>query len=615
MKKFHKELEECKFQSNIQRHLKQADLFEVMCDDSSELTRQAQLSGAKAMRFTVNSADLSTLEGRKHLFCQLVIHRPKHLWFSPECGPWCKWSNLNQGKSLALEELILGKRLQNLWQIALGIVLFRHQTRHSRHFHMEQPDGSHLWLISGIQEITNNTKRCSFDLCRVGQLKDPKTQEMLRKRLTVFTTSESFYRNLHGRWCLGKHEHKPIAGSTQVNGRTIALSKFTEHYPRRFARQVVKSLLNEKGHSKVWGLVNDSVWGLVNQPEEEHPTKRRRLHQKLSPSAIEHHSSLNVNWQTVMSLADQLAPRVGTRIIDEGPLLQQVQHMCPNHEVKHLVLCRGMNRSVGPCRHSPKGLAPLRRFISLQRGSNELHVDEQWEPWERLSYRALRRKCVASRIGLTIFATSRMMQVPDSEQSNEPSADVPIPVRDSPLLETPDAKRVRFDVLDTEKSVNPTADSSHQAVDLISQKHGPKMLDLSREEQAWLLKIHRNLGHPGAVKLQEFCKQLNCPERILQAIPDLKCSVCLENVSPKLARTAAIHDPGDFGDIISMDGITWTNKTGDRFHFYHFVDQATTFQTAIVSPSRTSGQATQALLKGWLHWAGAPKIDCVRCCH
>ena len=608
VKKFHKELEECKFQNNIQSHLKQADLFEVMCDDFSELTRQAQLNGAKAMRFTVNSADLSTLEGRKKLFCQLVIHRPKHLWFSPECGPWCKWSNLNQGKSLALEELVLGKRLQNLWQIALGIVLFRYQTRHSRHFHMEQPDGSQLWHISGIQEITNNTKRCSFDLCRVGQLKDPKTQEMLRKRLVVFTTSESFYRNLHGRWCLGKHEHKPIAGSTQVDGKTIALSKFTEHYPRRFARQVVKSLLNDKGKSKVWGLVQDSDWGLVNQPAEEHPTKRRRLHQKLSPSAIEHHLSLNINWQTVMSLADHRAPRVGTRIIDEGPLLQQVQQMCPNHEVKHLVLCRGMNRAVGPCRQCPKGLAPLRRFISLQRGSNELYVDEQWEPWERLSYRALRRKCVASRIGLTIFATSRMMQVPDSEQSSEPSADVPIPVRDSPLLETPDAKRARFDVLNPEKSEDPTADSSHQAVDLISQKHGPKMLELNKEEQAWLLKIHRNLGHPGAVKLQDFCKQLNCPDRILQAIPDLKCSVCLENVSPKIARIAAIHDPSDFGDIISMDGVTWTNKTGDRFHFYHFVDQATTFQTAIVSPSRTSGHATQSLLKGWLHWAGAPKL-------
>ena len=134
------------------------------------------------------------------------------------------------------------------------------------------------------------------------------------------------------------------------------------------------------------------------------------------------------------------------------------------------------------------------------------------------------------------------------------------------------------------------------------------MLELNSEEQAWIMKIHRNLGHPGASKLQEFCKQLNCPERILQAIPDLKCSVCLENVSPKIARIAAIHEPTDFGDVISMDGITWSNKVGDRFHFYHFVDQATTFQTAIVSPSRTSTQAIQALLKGWLQWAGSPKL-------
>lgn len=600
IRKFEAEFEESKFTGNLRNHLKQADLFEVMCNDQSELTRQAKSCGAEAFRISVSVADLSTQQGRKTLFQKIITHRPKHLWFSPECGPWCKWSNLNENKSIAMQEQIWEKRIGNVWQIALGIVLFRYQVQHGRHFHIEQPDGSQMWNVSGIQEITTNMLKCSFDMCRVGDLKDPKTLEMLRKRLTVFTTSESesLHRSLHGRWCLGNHEHKPIAGSTQLSGKTIALSKFTENYPKRFARQVVKSLLNEK--------TKPMSFCLVGQKDDEHPTKRRRLHQKLSPLAIEHHLT-NVNWQTVMTLADQRAPRVGTHIVDSGELLQQVQQMCPNHDIKHVVLCRGMNRSLGPCRNTPKGLAPLRRFVSLQRGTNELYVDEQWEPWERLSYRALRRACVASRVGMTIFATSRAVSVPEDNRPSEPSADIPIPERDSPDFEVPNAKKARFDVSD-DHSDRIQAQSSHQAVDLISQKHGPKMLELTGEEQAWIMKIHRNLGHPGVVKLQEFCRQLNCPDRILQAIPDLKCSVCLENVSPKIARTAAIHEPTDFGDVISMDGVTWTNQGGDRFHFYHFVDQATTFQTAIVSPSRTSQQAIQALLKGWLLWAGAPKL-------
>ena len=63
-----------------------------------------------------------------------------------------------------------------------------------------------------------------------------------------------------------------------------------------------------------------------------------------------------------------------------------------------------------------------------------------------------------------------MMQVPDSEQPREPSADVPISDRDSPHLEMPDAKRARLDVLSPEENEAPKADSSHQAIDLISQK-------------------------------------------------------------------------------------------------------------------------------------------------
>ena len=35
------------------------------------------------------------------------------------------------------------------------------------------------------------------------------------------------------------------------------------------------------------------------------------------------------NWQTVMSLADRRAPRVGKLTIEEGELFQQVQRLCP----------------------------------------------------------------------------------------------------------------------------------------------------------------------------------------------------------------------------------------------------------------------------------------------
>ena len=153
-----------------------------------------------------------------------------------------------------------------------------------------------------------------------------------------------------------------------------------------------------------------------------------------------------------------------------------------------------------------------------------------------------------------------------------------------------------------------TSGLDRHAIDLVSQKHGPKFLKLASEEQSWLIKVHWNLGHPGTQKLVEFCRQLQCPDHFLHAIPDMHCSTCQETQQPKLARPAAIHEPMDFGDVVSMDGITWTNSRGDQFHFYHFLDQAMSYHTAVCSVSRTATSATQALLQGWLQWAGAPRL-------
>ena len=148
-------------------------------------------------------------------------------------------------------------------------------------------------------------------------------------------------------------------------------------------------------------------------------------------------------------------------------------------------------------------------------------------------------------------------------------------------------------------------------IDLASQHHGPLFRQLNREEQQWLLKLHRNLGHPGSMKLQEYCRQLGCDQRIVKAIDHLRCSTCLEAVQPVIARPSAIHTAGDFGDNISMDGFTWTNHQGTQFHVYHFVDQSTGYQTAVCSPSRSSDMAIRAVIQGWISWAGAPSQLCL----
>jgi hypothetical protein len=45
--------------------------------------------------------------------------------------------------------------------------------------------------------------------------------------------------------------------------------------------------------------------------------------------------------------------------------------------------------------------------------------------------------------------------------------------------------------------------------------------------------------------------------------------------------------------------------------FYYFVDQSTSYQTAVAVPSTSSTAAIQALLQGWISWAGPPGLLCV----
>eukprot|EP00434_Breviolum_minutum_P029213 symbB.v1.2.025839.t2/scaffold2536.1/size76742/5 len=579
----------------ILNHVRQ---LSVMCSPESELTNQMLSLGGSAMRFGKAEGDLNTTDGRGNLFQKLVRYRPRNVWFSPDCGPWCLWSNLNMNKSLKMFEKILEQRENNLWQISLGIVLLRFQQSNHSHFHSEQPNGSVLWHVPGAEELTRYTHKCQFDMCNVGQLKDPQTGEFIRKRLVVETTSDSLHRDLNNRKCDGSHNHRQIAGTTMVDGKHQSLSSFTALYPSRFARAVAKILKHDKQKPE-WICTTD-----------DHPTKRRRLLGKWGADEIAERFQ-DISWQEVIKTAQNIAPRVGTMVVEQGPLMEQVQKMCPNHCVQHLVLCKGIDRKVGPNKVTPKGMAPLRRMIGIHRSTGQLYIEDEWEPWERLTLKGLRRKGEPIRLGMTIFAS---VKHPDDQrnqmaptESTPAATDVPIRVRESGQHpEQPLSKRLRMSTCPTDPTDPNEASIDREFVDLTSGKHGPLFQALTSEEQSWMLKLHRNLGHPGTQKLTEFCRQLGCPERILHAIPDIRCSTCAEAGRPKISRPSAIHETVDFGEIVSMDGITWSNAQGQSFNIYHMICQGTSYHTAVVTPSKSSEQAIQALLNGWLQWAGPP---------
>eukprot|EP00435_Cladocopium_sp_Y103_P055151 s532_g18.t1 len=318
----------------------------------------------------------------------------------------------------------------------------------------------------------------------------------------------------------------------------------------------------------------------------------------------------NVQWSDVMKAVDATAPRVGPLVIEQGDLLEAVRKLCPEHTVRHVVVCRGTDRMLGPNTQVVPGEAPLRKMICIRRRFEDISEEPQWERWEQLSNRQLRRNCTAARCNLTVVARPRYESWPESHDS---AAEPSVPVLPAPAKRAGDStmnnedRTKRFKVQDNQSLVKieqPSVD--REAIDLISQKHGPAFVALPSTDQQWLIKLHKNLGHPGLQKMQYVCQQLGCSPEIQKALVDLRCSTCLESKGPEIPRPGSIKEPMDFGDVVAMDGVTWTNSAGTTFHFYHMIDQSTSFQTAVCAPSRTAEAALKALTTGWILRAGPP---------
>ena len=124
----------------------------------------------------------------------------------------------------------------------MGRVLYRFQVSRGQYFHWEQPQRSLMMLHPGINEIHQHTQVCQFDMCQAGELKDPNNHQYMKKGMQVLTTHHDLFRCLHGQACKGNHHHQPIEGSVKTPSGTMLRTKYTEIYPRKFARMVAKVL-------------------------------------------------------------------------------------------------------------------------------------------------------------------------------------------------------------------------------------------------------------------------------------------------------------------------------------------------------------------------------------
>ena len=228
-------------------------------------------------------------------------------------------------------------------------------------------------------------------------------------------------------------------------------------------------------------------------------------------------------------------------------------------------------------------------MVYVHRNTDKIHITP-WEQWEDLAKRRLVRTGFPSKIAITIFAANP--EIESQEFSERPKGES-TGSDESRLL--PESTPPESNMMDKSSDSN---DDDHY--------HGPAFRALSKEDQALLLKIHKNVGHPGPEKMAYLLRQQGYRPELIAAIPDLSCSACKMMSRPKISRPSAIHSPCDFNDVISIDGYTWKNQHGTSFHFYHIIDASTNFHVARYAPNRSVEHAIDAITQAWFAWAGSP---------
>lgn len=236
------------------------------------------------------------------------------------------------------------------------------------------------------------------------------------------------YASLHGRVCRRDHEHRPIAGSVTTPLGRITVSSYTENYPRKFARQVAKVMLKVKHEPWVTALVTRGI----DQPSEESASKRIRVSSpmqksqggRLPPTPLEQLSneckrrridgktaesqSMNMSPQRqleeIIKDIQPMLPRVGKTFITNHQILERLQNMFPEKEIKKVQACKGSDRTLPPPRDLVKNEAPYRRAIIVSRIGGVIQVEKDWEYWQDLSHRQQVRPAHPARVNITMYA-------------------------------------------------------------------------------------------------------------------------------------------------------------------------------------------------------------------
>ena len=604
-----------------------SDLLEVYCSSDSELTKQCLKEGKIAYRFGLKQGDLRHAEGRHRLYDHLMLHRPRDVWVAPSCRAWCKWSQFNMMRSIETAQKIMFAREEDEVHMMLCSALFDFQQWRSElcHFHLEQPGGSEMLYQGELEEIYQQCIWSKCDQCVAGNLIHPSTRKPMKKSMQILTTSKILACTLEKLKCQGDHDHSVIAGSTKIGNMKCSVSSITELYTATFAKRVCRAM---QASQRTFERQHLTTLPVFHSQEEtgEHDPKRRRLEVKqgrprsyepdpsslLEPVETPADDLAHPTLEDLLQNALKEAPRVGKTILENGTLFKQFESVFPEKAIRVIELCKGVDRYRKPPINLMPEEAPLRRSIGLDRDKLTMFDTQAWECWEKQSKRSLCSKSPPARLLVTLFAKER--ENPGMHDMEKEGQSAGSRKRPGEELEGNQEKKHHQEIdtkLDPKETIAPNAghkgDGGSNSRHGTDHQHGSRFLDLPKESQNLIAKIHTNLGHPGVRKMRIALESQGVDQKVLDALDDYHCSTCHEMQRPKMARPSHLPDIREFNDCVGCDGIKWTSESGKHFFFYHYIDAATNFHLANHTHRTDAEGAFESLRSTWVQWAGPCK--------
>ena len=261
-----------------------AMLMEIYCSSDSQLVYQAQKQGFVADRQGLKQGDLRNFDSRVRLYDRLLTLCPRHVWMSPRCKAWCKWSIFNMSKNPHTAQKVIDARIEDQVHLLLCDAIFQFQMWRNKecHFHLEQPQGSHMIAQDELASIVDQLQCARCDMCVAGQLKHPENGDRLKKGTQVWTSSKLMCETLNRLKCSRDHPHTPIEGSVKVHQQRVNLSQFTELYTHTFARRIIRCMVCSEVLREP-SCVDSEHLPIFATTESETPVKRRRIEEKQNP--------------------------------------------------------------------------------------------------------------------------------------------------------------------------------------------------------------------------------------------------------------------------------------------------------------------------------------------